>query len=1000
MAQKKTTKTKARGKTTAKKSTKKPTKKQTTSAAKKTRKKVDNGPEIMSQRAKPDRELAVSSHGTVSKTKAPVRKELWVLVFTLISIFLMLGVLEFAGSVGTFIHNFLCGAFGAIGYAFPVFFGFTTIYLAINHDREGYIAILKVIAILIAYISVCIIASILDLMLITTSSSGVDFYKHGLEGFNGGFIGGTIASAITPVLGNFASAIIFLFLLIMCFVFVTGLSVLRPIKKQGRKIKEAAKEDLEYAKSNREVARQERQYRKRVEREEKLNARRMAIGEEVQAEPKRAVGVDLSVTDLKGTSSEVPFEEEIDAKTGEERARAAAKEFAKTGSINIHRGSGVEVVASPYHDIAEDIEVKKIDPSEASVKIGDEPKIDKPEKADDIADVKSTANGAAAGPITARRTYSTQEELEALDKNSDTFDSTWEETYSVDEMVEEEEIVIPEPEVIIPEEPEVIDVSEPEDIVAAKPSPAPAKATRTNSGSVTFSSGEVKKTRRPRVKKSFKIPPMNLLEKGDKAGKVSNNELRDVATKLEQTLLNFGVSAKVTDISCGPTVTRYELKPDAGVKISKIVALQDDMKLALAASDIRIEAPISGKAAVGIEVPNLENSTVSLRDLLESEKFKNHPSKLAFGVGKDIGGDVVISDISKMPHLLIAGATGSGKSVCLNTIIMSILYRATPEEVKFIMIDPKQVELTMYTHLPHMLVPVVSDVKKAAGALNWGVAEMEQRYNKFKDLGVKDLASYNKKIVKLQEDFDAMEEHEDDEQRPEKLPHLLIVVDEMADLMMVAAHEVEDAICRLAQLARAAGIHLVLATQRPSRQVVTGLIKTNIPSRIALAVSSGIDSRIILDMNGAENLLGKGDMLFAPSWLPKPVRVQGAYVSDEEVAAVVDYWANQKDESALAREKEISREIAGKASAGGESSASRDEGDELFEECGRFVIEAEKASIGNLQRKFRIGFNRAARIMDALSDAGVVGPDEGKKPRDILMTMEEFDELISTMNND
>lgn len=485
----------------------------------------------------------------------------------------------------------------------------------------------------------------------------------------------------------------------------------------------------------------------------------------------------------------------------------------------------------------------------------------------------------------------------------------------------------------------------------------------------------------------YHFPPIELLTKGKDAGKGGRStELQETAQKLQRTLQNFGVGVTVTDVSCGPAVTRYELQPEQGVKVSRIVSLADDIKLNLAAADIRIEAPIPGKAAVGIEVPNKENSTVMLRDLLETEEFHRHPSKLAFAAGKDIAGQTVVTDIAKMPHLLIAGATGSGKSVCINTLIMSILYKATPEEVKLIMIDPKVVELSVYNGIPHLLIPVVTDPKKAAGALNWAVAEMTDRYKKFADLNVRDLKGYNEKL-------DAIKEIEA-ENKPGRLPQIVIIVDELADLMMVAPGEVEDAICRLAQLARAAGIHLVIATQRPSVNVITGLIKANVPSRIAFSVSSGVDSRTIIDMNGAEKLLGKGDMLFYPAGYQKPVRVQGAFVSDKEVGAVVDFLVNQASHMQYNSGEENA--VAGSAInldsvQGGNASGK----DDYFAEAGRFIIEKEKASIGMLQRMFKIGFNRAARIMDQLAEAGVVGPEEGTKPRKILMTMEEFESYLS-----
>lgn len=486
-----------------------------------------------------------------------------------------------------------------------------------------------------------------------------------------------------------------------------------------------------------------------------------------------------------------------------------------------------------------------------------------------------------------------------------------------------------------------------------------------------------------RVKK-YVFPPLNLLKRGDNKGSGDTAaQLKETALRLQQTLQTFGVKVTVTDISQGPSVTRYELQPEAGVKVSKIVNLADDIKLNLAATDIRIEAPIPGKAAVGIEVPNKENATVMLRDLLESKEFKTFPANLAFAVGKDIAGKTIVADIAKMPHMLIAGATGSGKSVCINTLIMSILYKASPDDVKLIMVDPKVVELSVYNDIPHLLIPVVTDPKKAAAALHWGVAEMTDRYKKFADFNVRDLKGYNKKAESMA----------GDPQAPAKMPQIVIIVDELADLMMVAPGEVEESICRLAQLARAAGIHLIIATQRPSVDVITGLIKANMPSRVAFAVSSGVDSRTILDMNGAEKLLGKGDMLFYPQGYPKPARIQGAFVSDKEVGDVVDFLKNQKLGNIYS--DDIEEQIKNMGSASGSAAGGAgSERDEYFVEAGRFIIDKDKASIGLLQRAFKVGFNRAARIMDQLYEAGVVGEEEGTKPRKILMSMEEFEQYI------
>ena len=490
----------------------------------------------------------------------------------------------------------------------------------------------------------------------------------------------------------------------------------------------------------------------------------------------------------------------------------------------------------------------------------------------------------------------------------------------------------------------------------------------------------------------YEFPPLSLLNQAGARSGVSQNENRRTAALLLQTLETFGVKAEITDISCGPAVTRFEIQPPIGTRVSKIVSLSDEIKLNLAAEDIRIEAPIPGKPAIGIEIPNKNPSSVSLYELLDSAAFANAKSLVSFAVGEDITGTPVIADIAKMPHILIAGQTGSGKSVCINSLIMSVLYKARPDQVKMIMVDPKVVELSAYNGIPHLLFPVVTDPRKASGVLNWTVAEMEARYKRFEETGVKNIAGYN----------DAMSRSKDPEAIP--MPQLLVIIDELADLMMVAKGDVETAICRLAQLARAAGIHLIIATQRPSVNVITGLIKANVPSKIAFAVASGVDSRTILDMNGAEKLLGKGDMLFFPTGMAKPKRVQGAFVSDEEVAAVVDFLrerngqADDEDEEDDAQAEDTVQKPASPGTLTDISSAfnvpSDDDRDELFEEAARFVIEKERGSIGMLQRNFKIGFNRAGRIMDQLADAGIVGPDIGTKPRQVLVTMEELDSLL------
>lgn len=466
----------------------------------------------------------------------------------------------------------------------------------------------------------------------------------------------------------------------------------------------------------------------------------------------------------------------------------------------------------------------------------------------------------------------------------------------------------------------------------------------------------------------FTLPPIDMLDNSLRVKNTRlNKDITDNIRVLEETLDSFGVRAKVTQVNRGPTITRYEMQPAPGIKVSKIVSLADDIALSLAAPDVRIEAPIPGKAAVGIEVPNKEITPVNFREMLESQEWLDSASKLTVALGKDIAGNAVVAELDKMPHLLIAGATGSGKSVCMNTLIASLLFRSTPDEVKFLMFDPKMVELTTYNGIPHLITPVVTNPKKAAVALRWVVTEMEKRYEKFATSGTKDMVRYNQLKIK--------------ENQPQQcLPYIVVLIDELADLMMIAPADVEDAIIRLAQMARAAGIHLVLATQRPSVDVITGLIKANIPSRIAFAVSSQIDSRTILDMNGAERLLGRGDMLFMPVGAPKPVRVQGAFISDREVEQMVAFLKRQ------ARPQYVE----GITNSDTASSGDQPEEDELLPEAVRLFIEAGQASISLLQRRFRIGYTRAARLIDMMEERGIIGRYEGSKPREVLMTIDQY----------
>lgn len=483
----------------------------------------------------------------------------------------------------------------------------------------------------------------------------------------------------------------------------------------------------------------------------------------------------------------------------------------------------------------------------------------------------------------------------------------------------------------------------------------------------------------------YQFPPLSLLKKGQPP-KYDAELLKETALMMQRTLLNFGIRTIVVDINVGVRFTRYELQPEQGVRIKDITCRENEIRIAIAAKNIHIEAPISGKCAIGIDVPNVISNTVTVRDIIESDAFQMFPSNLAFAVGRDIIGNIVVADIAKFPHLLIAGTTGSGKTVCIDSLIMSILYKANPADVKLIMIDTKMVNMSVYNGIPHLMIPVVTDSAKACAALNWAVAEMKDRYYKFSDIGAKDLKGYNRaeEFGKTTPDGESLK----------KLPQIVVIIDDLYDMVMARLKEVQESIIKLTQLARPTGIHLVISTQRPSTDVIAGLIKTNIPSRIAFSTVSAIDSRVILDESGAEKLLGNGDMLFKPQGYTKPIRIQGAYVSESEISDVVDFLKFQ-----MMRITTYSDDIKEKIKAmqfEPNKKFSEGELDSYFTEAGKFVIEHDKASIGMLQRVFKIGFNRAAKIVDQLEETGVVGAEEGTKPRRILMTLEEFDNLVGT----
>lgn len=865
------------------------------------------------------------------------------------AIILILTNFNLAGTLGKGIKWFMFGVFGVMEYIFPFVLAASVIFLMVNRDLIR-VARIKTVAVYGLLIVLCgMIQCVYNKPAVMESNVGEVFtycadYKAG-----GGFSGGILCKVLSPI-GAIGTFVILMILAIICIVIITEksfVSGLKNVRNNSQRMMQEAKEDYsayrQHSASRHENDMSDEEYhRLREEERAKARLRKIEKKEKQLAEKKareeylanaRMNNVVRGVTSDTLITGDVQPEPEIDIH-----------------EIEVDRERKDEYSADIYEP---DNRMKPVDKAQVIV-----------DDSDDLFENLYSDDKSADSVMPAQSVQEIQDDYyseELQYQEADASDSMMD-NYSYSEPDADEDVYdMQEDEAAdyagdIQEEPEA-DVQD---------------------NVITESSVPEKKP-----KKVYKFPPISLLKKNPGAASGGKAEYRMTAQRLQETLLTFGVKVTITDISCGPTVTRYELQPEQGVKVSKIVSLSDDIKLNLAAADIRIEAPIPGKAAIGIEVPNKEAGSVYFRELVESKEFKESQSAISFGVGKDIAGKTIIADIAKMPHMLIAGATGSGKSVCINTIIMSILYKAKPEDVRLIMVDPKVVELSVYNGIPHLLLPVVTDPKKAAGALNWAVNEMTDRYKKFAAMQVRNIKGYNDVVVKKNK--------EGIDPPMEKLPQIVIIIDELADLMMVAPGEVEDAICRLAQLARAAGIHMVIATQRPSVNVVTGLIKANIPSKIAFAVSSGIDSRVIIDMNGAEKLLGKGDMLYFPSNLPKPLRVQGAFVSDEEVENVVSFLKENAEE--VSYDESIAQATVSQESMPG-SSKGDDERDSLFADAGRFVIENEKGSIGSLQRHFKIGFNRAGRIMDQLADAKVVGPELGTKPRKVEMTMEEFETLL------
>ncbi len=897
--------------------------------------------------------------------------EIILLIILAASLILIFSNLGMGGTVGATISAAFFGVMGILAYLFPLLIFGCAVFLVSN--RRNPLAYKKALAVLLFCIFLCGLIQLLTEGYMP-SMTLADYYSvSSVYHTGGGVIGGAICISTTSAFGVAGGYVIIVLVLLISLILITQKSFFGFVFRVWDAICALARDgrDMYMEGQPERDLRKELRVQERRQRREERQAQRIRELEEALAEDAAAEDENAVAKAEKGTANKTA---DTEANTKEKETVKETK-AANKGILRKKRSGFLEgTKLTPCENAAEDAGAP-VPLQEADFEIHRaEPVYE--ESVYEESEVQEEQSP-----------YTEEQSLYAEDQPPVYTESTLSYEEPQNNYVAEQHRDYGAPQEIYPEaEPEPDHAPQPA-AAAEKATSQPAKNPKSSPKEIESGIQNIQKEitqKNEEVKKEYHYPPLKLLKRGDgKSQGDSDEHLRKTAKKLQDTLHNFGVNVTVTNVSCGPTVTRYELQPEMGVKVSKIVNLADDIKLNLATPDIRIEAPIPGKAAVGIEVPNKENHAVMLRELLQSQEFQTAKSKLAFAVGKDIAGKPVVTDIAKMPHLLIAGATGSGKSVCINTLIVSILYKAAPEDVKLIMIDPKVVELSVYNGIPHLLIPVVTDPKKAAGALNWAVTEMMGRYNTFAEFGVRNLQEYNRKV-------DGMRIPEGEE-RPERMPQIVIVVDELADLMMVAPGEVEDAICRLAQLARAAGIHLIIATQRPSVNVITGLIKANMPSRIAFSVSSGVDSRTILDMNGAEKLLGKGDMLFYPQGYQKPARLQGAFVSDEEVSAIVDFLADKNPGTQYNTQIEQQVNTVG-MSAGGTSSG--DERDVYFVDAGKFIIEKEKASIGMLQRMFKIGFNRAARIMDQLCDAGVVGPEEGTKPRKVLMSQEQFENYL------
>lgn len=978
----------AKGSSTGRKTTKSPAVKKTgskstkTTTAKTTAKKASH---TKNTKSAPKRETTRMPESRERFADSILDEVILIVIIVISAVVFISQITSKMGIVGQVIGGFFQGLLGVSGVLLPVLVIIYCVWMLMSEERKW-----PLVRAFGGALFLLTVASAAYLFHPLNVSGDLGFGKKAMELFNngsltnGGLIGGLFGGGLFGLLDALGSVIVLLAMLVISLILATGRSFFgamgtladhQKVRRQVRNEKIKNKADRIRQEEKIEAARLEKQEakRRRVMSKEDFNIELHEVEAAEHPEVKETVfrqkKQDYSVKKREPIydfvkENEMPMEEpkrDFNVVFG---GKLQVDEL-EQGTQMPPRSTERFKVVEPLKEVANKPEPAEMTEEEAVYEkiFGEDNTVENmaEEMPEEAWDMESQAAALAA------------EAMRAAEEKTD---------FHFADLEDAEETVSPEMDMPEVEEPaaEEMPVEEVQPIVKEVPAetsvPEPANQETTKTEAQKEAVQQPAAPAEP-AEKPYVFPPINLLgrDPGNTAGSGILEQQKN-GRKLEMTLKSFGVEARVINVSAGPTVTRYEVSPSQGVKVSKIVNLADDIALNLAASGIRIEAPIPGKAAVGIEVPNKETKSVYLRTVLESDAFRKHPSKLAFALGEDITGNPIVTDIAKMPHLLIAGATGSGKSVCINTLITSILYKADPKEVKLLLVDPKVVELSVYNGIPHLLIPVVTDPKKASAALNWAVREMLERYNDFAACGVRDIKGFN-----------AMKEEKGEPAA--KMPQIVIIIDELADLMMAAPGEVEDSICRLAQMARAAGMHLIIATQRPSVDVITGVIKANIPSRLAFAVSSGIDSRTILDMVGAEKLLGKGDMLFYPSGQSKPSRIQGAFVTDKEVEQIVDFL--RKSSRPGYTQEMVDQITAVAKTAGGPS----EEIDEFFEQAVDLILEKEKASVSMLQRQFRIGYNRAARLMDELERRGMVGPEEGSKPRKVLITRAQWEEMQS-----